>query len=144
MGGGFGLARAMPSFSLKTSANTLAMNRRLSLLVPLLIAVAHVAPAADNKAPEGKSILTPEVLKTTCLHVGPKLSGQFKLVEMKDQPFQQAINARIKERPDNLWTVQCSTTIILPPPASGNQNCEAMRTFSVGAEASLHRPCEPQ
>ena len=129
MGGGFGLARAMPSFSLKTSANTLAMNRRLSLLVPLLIAVAHVAPAADTKAPEGKSILTPEVLKTTCLHVGPKLSGQFKVVEMKDQPFQQAINARIKERPDNLWTVQCSTTIILPLRVASRENVTEEKVF---------------
>ena len=85
------------------------MNRRLALLVSLLAAVAQVALAADKKVPEGKSILTPDLLKTTRLHVGPKPSGEFKVVEVKDQPFQQAINARVKERPDNPWTVQIST-----------------------------------
>jgi hypothetical protein len=79
------------------------------LLVALLTAVAHVAPAADKKVPDGKSILTPDLLKTTRLHVGAKPSGEFKVVEVKDQPFQQAINARVKERPDNPWTVQVST-----------------------------------
>lgn len=76
------------------------------LLVALLTAAAHLVLAADKKVPDGKSILTPDVLKTTRLHVGPKPSGEFKVVEVKDQPFQQAINARVKERPDNSWTCQ--------------------------------------
>lgn len=79
------------------------------LFVALLTAAAHVVPAADKKIPEGKSILTPDVLKTTRLHVGPKPSGEFKVVDVKDQPFKQAINARVKERPENPWTVQIST-----------------------------------
>ena len=79
------------------------------LFVTLLTAAAQFALAADKKVPEGKSILTPDVLKTTRLHTGPKPSGEFKVVDVKDQPFKQAINARVKERPDNPWTVQIST-----------------------------------
>ena len=30
-------------------------------------------------------------------------------MEVKDQPFKQAINARVQERPDNPWTIQIST-----------------------------------
>ena len=98
-------------FQLQTVNHHDAMKRfpLTALLVSLLAAAAHVALAADKKSPEGKSILTPDVLKTTRLHVGPKPSGEFKVVEVKDQPFQQAINARVKERPDNPWTVQIST-----------------------------------
>lgn len=59
------------------------------LLVALLTAAAQVALAADRKVPEGKFILTPDLLKTTRLHFGPKLSGEFKVVDVKDQPYQQ-------------------------------------------------------
>lgn len=98
-------------FQLRIVNQHLAINRRHlpALLVALLTAADQVALTADKKLPEGKSILTPDVLKTTRLHVGSKPSGEFKVVEVKDQPFQQAINARVKERPDNPWTVQIST-----------------------------------
>ena len=67
-------------FQLQIVNQHLAMNHlRLSaLLVALLTVAAHVVLAADKKVPEGKSILTPDPLKTTRLHVGPKPSGEFK------------------------------------------------------------------
>ena len=81
---------------------------RLSVLLVALLA-AQVALTADKKLPEGKSILTPDLLKSTRLHVGPKPSGEFKVIDVKDQPFQHAISARVKERPTDPWTVQIST-----------------------------------
>ncbi|MFA6542945.1 MAG: hypothetical protein WCS99_00870 [Limisphaerales bacterium] len=89
----------------------LAMNpiRLSALIVALAATVAQISLAADKKTPEGKSILTPDLLKTTQLNAGPKPSGEFKIVDVKDQPFKQAINARVKERPTDPWTVQIST-----------------------------------
>lgn len=103
-------------FQLRIVNQHLAINRRHlpALLVALLTAADQVALTADKKLPKGKSILTPDVLKTTRLHVGSKPSGEFKVVEVKDQPFQQPINARVKERPDNPWTVQISTLTTQP------------------------------
>ena len=84
------------------------MNKALlSTLATLLVAV--LVHAADKSLPEGKSILTPDLLKSTRLHAGPKPSGEFKVIDVKDQPFKQAIQARVKEKPENPWTVQIST-----------------------------------
>ena len=84
------------------------MNKILSSMLVVLLAGVLVH-AAEKALPAGKSILTPDLLKTTRLQVGPKPSGEFKIVEVKDQPFQQAIHARVKEKPENPWTVQIST-----------------------------------
>ena len=67
-------------------------SRLAGLLVALLTAAAHVALAADKKVPEGKSILTPEVLKTTRLHAGPKPSGEFKVAALS--PKARMVSAR--------------------------------------------------
>lgn len=84
------------------------MNKLLSNLIVASLAVV-LGRANEKTLPAGKSILTADLIKSTRLHVGSKPSGEIKIVEVKDQPFQQAIHARVKEKPENPWTVQIST-----------------------------------
>ena len=74
-----------------------------------------VAADADKKLPEGKSVLTPGGLKSARLNGGENgRFGEFEIVEVKDQPFTQAIRARVKTMPVNPWLAQISTLTAQP------------------------------
>ena len=73
------------------------------------------AADADKKLPEGTSVLTAGGVKGARLHGGENgRFGQFEIVEVKDQPFTQAIRARVKTQPVNPWLAQISTLTVLP------------------------------
>ncbi len=76
-----------------------------------LLAVACVSSfAADKKLPEGKSVLKPGGIKASDLHVGPDNKfGEMTIIEVKDQPFKEAIHAVVKEKPNDPWIVQVNT-----------------------------------
>jgi hypothetical protein len=74
-----------------------------------------VAADADKKLPEGKPLLTAGGLKSARLSGGENNRfGEFEIVEVKDQPFAQAIRARVKTMPVNPWVAQISTLTAQP------------------------------
>ena len=86
-------------------------------LVALVCAalVSSVAADADKKLPEGKSVLTTGGIKSARLNGGENgRFGTFEIVEVKDQPFTQAIRAQVKTQPVNPWLAQISTLTAQP------------------------------
>ncbi len=86
-------------------------------LVALISVALHNAPAADadKKLPEWKLILTAGGVKSARLIGGENgRFGTFEIVEVKDQPFTQAIRARVKTQPENPWLAQISTLTAQP------------------------------
>lgn len=82
----------------------------LRLTAALLAIACITAFAEEKKLPEGKSVLKPGGIKAPELHTGPDGKfGEFSIVDVKDQPFKQAIRARVKERPADPWIVQLNT-----------------------------------
>jgi len=81
----------------------------------LLSAPRTGAGADEKKLPEGKSVLTADVIKST-----RRLGGEdnrfcdFKTVEVKDQSFTKAIRAKVKEKPESPWDAQISTLTAVP------------------------------
>ena len=79
------------------------------------VVLSGVAADADKKLPEGKSVLTAGGLKSARLIGGENgRFGEFEIIEVKDQPFAQAIRARIKTQPVNPWLAQISTLTAQP------------------------------
>ena len=86
----------------------------LAALVGITL-VSSVAADADKKLPEGKSVLTAGGLKGARLNGGENgRFGTFEFVEVKDQPFTQAIRAQVKTQPVNPWLAQISTLTAQP------------------------------
>ena len=92
--------------------------RSLSVGLAMLVGVALLtagAADAEKKLPEGKSILTAGGVKSARLNGGENgRFGTFEIVEVKDQPFAQAIRARVKTQPVNPWLAQISTVTTQP------------------------------
>ncbi|MEW6306833.1 MAG: hypothetical protein AB1705_25490 [Verrucomicrobiota bacterium] len=93
--------------------------RLIPSLLALAVAGALSTPtlAADKKVPEGgKSVLTAGGLKGVRLHAGPDDGkyGEHTIIDVKEQPFKQAIRSKVKLRPTDVWNVQLSTLLAEP------------------------------
>jgi hypothetical protein len=75
-----------------------------------------VAGAADavKKLPEGKAVLKPAP-EGHNLHTGPDGKfAEYKTVDVTGQPFKQAIQAKVKQRPSDPWHAQVNSLIAVP------------------------------